>query len=307
MVGLCLVAVFAIASVAATSASALPEWGQCFAKAGGKYADSNCQKKAALGKGTFEWRKGTEVVGKHFSGENLGAGGVLSTELHACEGKEGKEEGLYYGHRVPAKKCVEGGGEVGPAFTLKVECESESNKGETAGSKEVKNVSITFLGCKLFGSAPCSNGTKEGEIQVNALKGSLGYINKKSKEVGLLLEPVIKHGEFAKFNCIGIETVVGVGNSKEGAAYSPETTGGYDGIISPITPVNTMTTAFTQVYTINEKQENIPSHFEGKHIELLEDYIYAAAHPETEGFMWSRAGEEITNVNHPEEPGEIKA
>ncbi len=100
---------------------------------------------------------------------------------------------------------------------------------------------------------------------------------------------------------------MGVGNSKEGAYYEPEKTGGYDGIISPITPVNQMTKEYTQVYTVNPSTaENIPSKFEGKHIELLEDYLYNPSQPQVTE-MWSRSGEEITNVNHPEEEGEIKA
>jgi N-acetylneuraminic acid mutarotase len=40
MLGLCLVAAVAVAAIATTSASALPEWGQCFKKgAGGKFED----------------------------------------------------------------------------------------------------------------------------------------------------------------------------------------------------------------------------------------------------------------------------
>ena len=61
MVGLSLVAVFAIAAIAATSASAL-EWGKCEAKAGGNYTGPNCtkaEKAKPLGSGTFEWRKVT--------------------------------------------------------------------------------------------------------------------------------------------------------------------------------------------------------------------------------------------------------
>ena len=81
------------------------------------------------------------------------------------------------------------------------------------------NVSVRFRGCKLFGSAPCSNGPEEGEIQVNPLKGELGFISKSEHKVGILLEPKTKKGAFASFNCAGIlSTVVGVGNSKEGAA-----------------------------------------------------------------------------------------
>jgi hypothetical protein len=303
MVGLCLVAVLAVAAVAATSASALPEWGQCYAKAGGKYADSNCQKKAALGKGTFEWRKGTEVVNKKFSGANVGSGGVLTSNITVCE------KGTHAEKRVPRSLCEAGGG-TPEEIAIGVECEAEENRGEVSGTKEVKNVAVKFHGCHfLGGSISCANSTNEGEIIVNPLKGALGYINKAKKEVGVLLEPAIKHGEFAKFSCAGaITTVVGVGNKKEGAAYSPETTGGYDGIISPIAPVNTSTTALTQTYTVNASNENIPSKFEGKHIELLEDYIFNTEEPENQS-MWSKAGEAVTNVNHQEggEEIEIKA
>ena len=198
----------------------------------------------------------------------------------------------------------------------------ESNTGEAVGKSGLANVAVKFYGCKLFGSLPCSNGTEEGEILVNTLKGTLGYISKSEHKVGVQLEPVTKHGEFAKFTCGGfIATVVGVGNSKEGANYtssgcsglcpgatpSEEKQGGYDGIISPITPVNTMTSRYEQVYTINHTTyANIPSKFEGKHIELLEDYIYNEEEPSLSE-MWSPAGEEITNVNTPAEAGEIKA
>jgi hypothetical protein len=305
MLGLCLVAILAVTALAATSASALPEWGRCEAKTGGKFSDANCTKKAALGKGTFEWKKGKELKPVHFSGGNVGSGGVLISKIRGCFNTEEKLAG-----RLTRAKCKEiGGREENFAEPIKIECESEHNVGETSGTNSVINIDVKFFGCKAFGTIACSNGPTEGEIDVNPLKGSLGYINKAEKKVGVLLEPVAKHGEFAKFSCAGgqIATVVGVGNSKEGSYYVPETTGGYDGIISPITPVNTMTSEFTQVYTVNpETAENIPSKFEGKHIELLEDYLYNPEFPaETE--MWSRSGEEITNVNTPAEPGEIKA
>jgi hypothetical protein len=300
MVGLCLVAVFAITAVAATSASALPEWGQCFAKAKGNYTNAGCTTKK-LAAGSFEWRKGTEVVKKHFTGNNVGSGGVLTAALEACYGKEMKSL------RTTRAKCAEQGGKRQPEGTLAIECESEHNAGDAKGSKEVANISVKFRGCKLFGSTPCQNGSEPGEIATNTLKGSLGYINKAKKEVGVLLTPAKAKGAFAQFGCGGvITTVVGVGNSTEGAYYEPETTGGYDGIISPVTPVNTMTKALTQVYKVTATAENIPSKFEGKHIELLETYSFNTENPEIT-FMWSRAGEEITNVNTPEEEVEIKA
>ncbi len=300
MLGLCLVAVFAVAAVAATSASALPEWGQCYAKEGGKYANSNCTTKAKKGAGTFEWRKGAEVSAEQKKFEGAGGLGILDAEYKICSSEKvrkphcnaGEEENVFLGK------------------PLAIECESETNHGEASGSKNIANVAVTFRGCKLLGSSPCSNTEHEGEIHVNALKGELGYINKSSKDVGVLLEPAVKHGRFAQFGCLGgqITTVVGVGNKTEGAAYSPESTGGYDGIISPITPVNTMSTEFTQVYTINENLENVPSSFEGKHIELLESFVYNAELPEYTT-KWSKAGESITNVNKQSsgEAVEIKA
>jgi hypothetical protein len=298
MLGLCLIAVLAVAAIASTSASALPEWGQCFKKgAGGKYTDSNCTKKATLkSPGEFEFRKGTEIAHKHFEGGNVGSGGVLTATYHLCSAST-------FEGRKP--KCNAGETET-IGSPISIECTSEHNTGEATGTKEVKNVSVKFMGCKAAGSIPCANTPVEGEIIVNPLKGSLGYINKAKKEVGVLLEPAIKHGEFAKFVCGPLGSVVGVGNAKEGAAYTPETTGGYDGIISPITPVNTMSSAFTQVYTINEADENIPSKFEGKHIELLESYIFNPENP-AYSTKWSKAGETITNTNTPEEAVEIKA
>ncbi len=303
MLGLCLIAVFAVVAVAATAASAAtPEWGKCEAKAGGKYADSNCQTKAKKGTGAYEWIKGATRKNVKFSGNNVGTGGVLYSKLYECEGEFGFA-------RVPRAKCEEKGGTLVSAGHVAIECESEHNTGETVGKDSVGNVSVKFLGCKLFGSLPCSNGPTEGEIQVNALKGGLGYINKAEKKVGVLLEPTKKGGEFAKFDCGNLlEVVVGVGNSKEGAWYTPESHGGYDGIISPISPVNTMTSHYEQVYTVAsaESPENIPSNFEGKHRELLETYDYTPENPEN-STMWQQAGEEITNVNTPEEEGEIKA
>ncbi len=300
MLGLCLIAVCAVVAVAATSASALPEWGQCYAKEGGKYANSNCTSKAKKGAGTFEWRKGSQVSPSQKKFEGGGGLGILSAEYHYCEPGEvrqphcnaGEQENLFLGEPIS------------------VECESEVNHGEASGSKGVANISVIFRGCKLLGAVPCSNTEVEGEIQTNTLKGELGYINKTTKDVGVLLEPTAKHGRFAQFTCIGgsITTVVGVGNAKEGAVYSPEKTGGYDGIISPITPVNEMNTEFTQVYTVNENHENVPSSFEGKHIDLLESFVFSSERP-YETTKWSKAGESITNVNKQisGEPVEIKA
>ena len=301
MLGLCLVAAIAVVAIAATSASALPEWGRCEAKAGGKYSDSNCTKKAKTGTGTFEFKKGKELAPVKFTGENVGSGGVLTSTLEQC--------GPF--KRIPRSQCEGGEGSI-ERLEASIECESEHNTGETFSTNQVRNIAVKFHGCKLFGSVPCANGPNEGEIAVNPLKGRLGYINKAEKKVGVLLEPAKAHGEFAKFTCTGaggggLGVVVGVGNAKEGSFYKPEKTGGFDGIISPITPVNAMTSKFTQAFSTNAAtHENIPSKFEGKHIELLESYDFSVEEPGVSS-LWAAAAEEITNENTEAEEGEIKA
>ena len=67
-----------------------------------------------------------------------------------------------------------------------------------------------------------------------------------------------------------------------------------------------MSDSFTQIYTTNEEDENIPNKFEGKPLQVLEAEIYNTNEPEYMS-AWSKAGESITNVNTPEEEVEIKA
>jgi len=293
MLGLCLVAAFAVAAYVATSASALPEFGQCTAKEGGKYTNAGCTAKASLKHpGSFEWKKASEIEAtkRHFVG--AGTAGVLDGIYSICEPGEAR-----------AEKCKEGEEEhfflSEPGKPLKIECESEANTGEIASANTVANVAVIFRGCKLLGTAPCSNTVNEGEIQVNELKGKVGFIKKSTAEVGLVLEPNVKKGEFAKFTCLGgqIGTVVGEGNKTEGCAYAQTHCGG-DQIIGKVGPVNTETTTLTQTFVANEATaENEPSKLEGKPISLLESYVFNVENP---GFStkWSKAGESIVNVAH---------
>jgi hypothetical protein len=66
-----------------------------------------------------------------------------------------------------------------------------------------------------------------------------------------------------------------------------------------------MAEGFTEQYTMNpETAENL-SQFEGKHIELLEDYAYNNEAP-NEPSQWSPAGEEITNQAHLCNPAKLE-
>jgi hypothetical protein len=305
MLGLCLVAVCAIVAAAATSASALPEWGKCEAKAGGKYSDSNCTKKAKVVTGSFEFKKGSAVGNVAFTG--AGGAGVLNVRNRICKGNaKGTEEISISEGSERTRKCEEGG--VQEFEELKVECTSENATGEQSGTKEVKNVNVSFHECAALGVIPCQSGAVEGEVQTHPLKGALGYISKAKKEVGVSLTPAKAKGHFADFECGKLLlNGVGVGNIKtEGCAYHETTKCGGDGIISPITPVNEMTSQFTQVYTTNEGDENLPTKFEGKPRESLEAFL-AILKEQKNSTLWSKGGEVITNVNTAAEPGEIKA
>ncbi len=367
LIGLCLVAVFALVAVAASSAAAAePEWAGCvkLAKAKGNFTEEKCQTVATKlkkgkaepdHKGAYEVESGlaatcvaqkdgnyTEsqcetVAGKtkkgvftpdhkgkyekatqdKFSGE--GGAGVLSLGETSCVSNESSI-------RKPRQDCteaMEGNGDG------KLYCTSEHNTGEATGMNEVTNVSVRFKGCEFFGLPSQTPGLPAGEIQVNQLKGRLGYINKANHEVGVLLEPAAAGGSFASVEVLngdGLITV-GVGNATEGSFYeakgTPGTPNGGDGIISPITPVNTMTRTFTQEYRVkvtteecaekpewepncgdpeyygkNEEytqSENTPNHFEGGPLKTLEGWLEFPA--EKVSGMWNSAGEEITNVN----------
>ena len=300
LVALCLGAAFAIAAIAATTASAKePEWGQCYKKAGGKYTNGSC---TAKGKGEYEWKKNTEV--RKFTG--AGGAGALAAVLRACENKKNEEK--------RTGDCPAEGGYV-ESFGATIECTGESATGEAYGSDLVKNVKVTFKGCIALGVLPCkTEGASAEEVKVNTLKGKLGYIDKATHEAGVSLEPETKGGDFAEVLCEGLNFVVGQAKTKEASNfyskkkektipfYAPK--GGGDTIISPITNLDEMTNTFTQHYTVNEQDENIPSKFEGGKIDVLETYF---VNPEGFEGEWSPAGEQVTNVDTVEgEPVEIK-
>ncbi|HEY2181215.1 MAG TPA: hypothetical protein VGH09_06040 [Solirubrobacteraceae bacterium] len=171
IIGLCLVAVFALGTIGASSASALPEFGKCVAKAGGKYTDSNCTAKTTTG-GTFDRVKASAITHTKFTSKSG------TTYL---EGESG----------------------------LKIVCEESSTTGElnktgtNVAAKGVKNVVLKWTGCEgcaCFMS--CQNkGAARGEIVSNTLQGNLVYANKAKKEVLQELHPKVNGGAFASFEC----------------------------------------------------------------------------------------------------------
>jgi hypothetical protein len=288
MIGLCLVAVFALgAVVAAGSATAAePEWGRCVAAKGGHYKNSNCTEEAASKKGKFtgkfEWRagappaagecvkqkhgeytnsscttksskpkKGTfEKIGPKFKGE--GGASVLESTFFFCRRGNWKVNGVCENNKGELEESEDS---VGPE---KIECTSENASGELSGTKEVTHVEVVFHGCH-YSSVGCTNTGVEGEVKINELAGALGYISKANKEVGVQLNPVDKPGPFAEFGCAENIDYITVGESRDellenefGKATEEPwwSGGGGDGIISPVTPVDHMAKAYTQEYKV---------------------------------------------------------
>jgi hypothetical protein len=285
ILSLCLVAVLAIAAVTASAASAKePEWGRCVAKTGGKYTNANCTTKGKGG--TFEWEKASKVSAgeREFETSTTENPGVLSSHFKICATKDETRQ----------VHCE--AGETEEEADISTECTNEHDRGTiNAAGSGAEAVNVEFTGCEAIGTQ-CSNTNTAGKINTEILKGSLGYIDKAKHEVGLRLEPSKKKGTFATFSCggaLGI-TVGAAFAEKEGPAYPPK--GGGDAILSPIEPVDVMTTGLTQVYSYNEALENLPTHFEGKSNVELEDYEFEPTDAKL-GSRWSRAGQSITVTN----------
>jgi hypothetical protein len=225
IVGLCLVAVFALSAFATSSAFAKPEIGRCVTKAGGKYKNSNCTEKGTGG--TFEFVK--NAVKKGFT--SAGGEGVLETAAGTkviCTAQSAKGEYL--------------------------------EKGTTPSTKEVHHVVATFTGCTLpLIGAPCNTAGKgSGVIVTNELEGKMGYISgkgTKTPSVGQELKPAkTAPGKlFATFECGGgaVKIEVGQGTGKGG-----------DCIIAPVGPANTMSLHATETYGGSGGVQS-PQHFEG--------------------------------------------
>jgi len=152
IMGLCLVAVFAVTAFAASSASALPEVGRCVEKVEikSKYTDKNCNVKAVKGNGKFEFKKGLEAKAAGFKGTS--GTSFLETESGT-----------------------------------KIECSGSSATGkwdeDTGIIKESESVFATFTGCTLgVAKKNCQNtGSPAGEIKTFELEGPLGYLSKAKK------------------------------------------------------------------------------------------------------------------------------
>ncbi len=154
ILGLCLVAVFALSAVIASSASAAPGWYEC-AKAAknattkkyeGKFIDKYCATEA--------------------SAKEAEEGKTNKYELKAGIGK-----GKGFKGKTTAKATLYTTTPLG--ITAEVSCTSASDSGKLALPNIEKEVVAVFKGCETGGNKCSSAGAKAGEIKTNNLAGVL--------------------------------------------------------------------------------------------------------------------------------------
>ncbi len=181
MMGLCLVAVFALtAAISASASAAEPAFYECHKLTTkpytGKYTDKKCSVEASPTeisegkKNKYELQEGIGTKGKAFKGK----GGAAT--LHT------------------------------PAVGGEVSCKSFKDEGHVTTPTTEGKVISEFKVCTSLGKKCASAGQKAGTIKTNSLAGELGYINKASKSVGVALKAETG-SVLAEFNCEGLEIV----------------------------------------------------------------------------------------------------
>jgi hypothetical protein len=179
ILGLALVAVFALVAITAGAASASkPTWKACIKaepKNTGNFSDKVCSIASEPGKGKYEKVSGIGK-GKGFKGK----GGEAS--LH---------------------NVIPGKGDI------KVTCASFKDSGSVVAPSGVAKVTAEFKKCKSLG-APCkTEGGKKEVITTKSMAGSLGYMTaaKSSAGTSLTSEAEPGSGYLAEFECEGLAKV----------------------------------------------------------------------------------------------------
>ncbi|HEX5308043.1 MAG TPA: hypothetical protein VFW38_03075 [Solirubrobacteraceae bacterium] len=85
-------------------------------------------------------------------------------------------------------------------------CKAAKGKGEISNATSVKKVEVEDTGCVEEGTTnKCGNkpGAASGTITTKVVVGTIGYVEKATKKVGLALKPEVAGEPFAKFDCEG--------------------------------------------------------------------------------------------------------
>jgi hypothetical protein len=139
------------------------------------------------------------------------------------------------------------GGEVTArmaGFSTIVHCTDSSGGGEIVGPRATLSKYV-FTGCEAQGEVgtPCSSaGAAPGVIETGTIEADLIYIDQAKHEVGMLLNP--GGGVYMNFKCGSGESVKALGP-----------------FLSPVSPINQVTTSFTASLTSSGATQ-VPSEYE---------------------------------------------
>lgn len=162
-------------------------------------------------------------------------------------------------------------------------CTGSSVKGEIVGPRE-SVVEGAYTGCSVeaFGTeVQCqSKGATAGEIRIGPLMTELVYIDKAEQTIGTVLNP--KGGTDVTYECAGM--------AGEGSGS----------IVSAITPINQITTSFTQSFS-QSKGSQVPTEYENAKGEKLKAIAEGSIGGKIIG-----TGTEATDTTKTTEPVEIK-
>jgi len=179
IVGLCFAAVLAFSVVAASSASALPQFYHC----------AEGVSKGELELGQFN----TEAECEKLENQNT-TGKWVNREFNG-----GEKESF---------TSTSGTSTLEPLIGANVVCKKDKDKGEiTSGNHSMlaQKVVVEFEECERSGKE-CKSGTEAGKITTVAMMGTLGYNNNTEHKVAMILENEAigtAGAELAKFTCVG--------------------------------------------------------------------------------------------------------
>jgi hypothetical protein len=172
ILGLCLVAVFALAAAATSSATAAtPAFWECakVAAGAGKYTNKTCSTEGTGKTAKYELKEG---IGKAKEFKGSGKTATLHT----------------------------------PALGSEIKCTAFKDEGKLKTSTAEEKVLSTFSGCTTLGKKCASAGEKAGDIKTFALGGVLGAISGGSGAGALLTAESGKY--LAEFSCEGLAVKV---------------------------------------------------------------------------------------------------
>ena len=204
-----------------------------------------------------------------------------------CTAKSASKEGKFEWHAGVEKNLqtsVGGKGALEESNGLGVGCQSEHSTGEYSGTKEVKNLVVTFNNCESAGFECSSAGRKAGELVTHALEGKVVWEKKSALKTALDLFPANGAEKFIEFSC-GATLTIAVRGS----------------ILTPV--VSDKMSLTVPLKYLQKRGIQAPTEYETASGEKVKDFLEG----DFSNKGWLQAGQTITSTVTNEEKLELNA